>query len=260
MRMPLVIAVTVTAVGIILAGGYYLTLSGNPAEAPSPSVEAPVEPASLPVPAPSEPATAPVPVPSEPASPPLTPPSGQISVEPPEPPQEVNTSLTFDQKIEGLRQAIDQVCTTGLSQEVSLVFSEAEANEQAGKLLSTTEIETDIPLEVTGVKIYFEDDNRVKAEIKAVIYGFKPTIKTETSVGIRDGEPEIEITRLSFGFLPLPGLVKDKVEQIIMQKIDELKTRYSGSQMGCDGKINFEFTDIGISQGEVSVTLTLRRS
>ena len=179
---------------------------------------------------------------------------------PSQPHQEVKTPLTFDQKIEGLRQAIDQVCATGRSKEVILVFSEAEANEQAEKLLATTEIETDIPLEVTGVKIYFEDDNRVKAEIKAVIYVFKPTIKMETRVSIRDGEPEIEITRLSFGFLPLPGLVKDKVEQIIRQNIDELKTRYSGGQMGGEGRINFEFTDIGIRQGEAMVTLTVRRS
>jgi hypothetical protein len=257
--MPQVIAVTVTAAVFILAGGLYLTWSVNPAEVPSPPVEAPVETASPPVPAPSGTVSPPVPVPSGPASPPVTPPSGQIPAVPSQPHQEDKTPLTFDQKIEGLRQAIDQVCATGRSQEVILVFSEAEANEQAEKLLATTAIETDIPLEVTGVKIYFEDDDRVKAEIKAVIYVFKPTIKAETRVGIRDGEPEIEITRLSFGFLPLPGL-KDKVEQIIMQNIDELKTRYSGGQMGCEGRINFEFTDITISQGEATVTLTVRRS
>lgn len=242
-----IIAGTVMAAVIVLAGGLYLT-SVTPVEVPLPPVQVPVETASPAAPAPSGP-----------ASPAVAPSSGQASVGSPRPREEVELPLTLEQKIEGFRQAIDRVCASGQSQEVSLVFSEAEANEQAGKLLATTVIETDIPLEITGVKIYFKDDNRVLAEIRAAIYGIKATIKTETSVTIRDGEPALEITHLGFGFLPLPGLVKDKVAQIIRQKLDELKARYGSAQMSCEGNIKLEFTDIDIRQGEAALTLTIRR-
>ena len=54
----------------------------------------------------------------------------------------------FEQKIETLKKAITEACTTGESQEVTLVFTEAEANEEAAKLLSQTEIPEEIPLAV----------------------------------------------------------------------------------------------------------------
>ncbi|MFA5317360.1 MAG: hypothetical protein WC369_08070 [Dehalococcoidales bacterium] len=253
MIKSLTIASTVIAV-LVIAGGLYLALKGDSEEVP---VAQENEPALTSAPAASETVKTPVPV-SEPASATVTPSSGQQAELPPAL-LILGESLTFDQKVEGLKQVASEVCATGQSREVRLVFSEEEANQKAAELLAGNEIETDIPLEVIGVKVYFLDDNRVLAEVKASIASLKPTIKVETSVSLKDGEPEVEITRMSFGFIPLPGAVKEKLSLVARQQIDSIISSYRGEQMGCDGRIKLEFNDIEIKQAEASVTLTVRR-
>jgi len=258
MKIPVVIA-TFVAVLIIMLGGFYLTRFLISLEPPLLPEDVPGESAVLITPLPSEPASISVPVASKPVPQAVGPVLGQSGEEPSPPIKEIKMILTFKEKTEALKQSIAGVCDTGQTQEVKLTISESEANEQVEKLLASTKIKTDLPLEVTGVRIFFEDDNLVKAEIKAIVYSLKSIIKAETVVSILGGEPEIEITRLSFGFLPLPNTFRDKVHQLLRQNIDEAKAAFITGQMSCEGRIELKFTRIDIRQGEAAVTMSIRR-
>jgi len=172
----------------------------------------------------------------------------------------LGTGLSFEQKVEALKQIINEVSATGQRQEVRLVFSEEEANRQAAAMLSGTEINEDIPLEITSIKVYFIDDNRVLAEVKTVLPPFKPTVRVEIAVGVRDREPEVEVTRLGFGWLPLTGSVKEQMTLAIQRQIDEIVSRYGGAYAGNADGVLVELNDIKVRQGEVSVDITVRRN
>lgn len=166
--------------------------------------------------------------------------------------------LSFEQKIESLKQAIANVCATGVSEELTLVFTETEANDQAAKLLATTEMPQDVPLEIESVHIDFQADNNVLVEVKTVIYSFKPTIKVKAQVGIEQGKPEVEISDISFGFIPLPKPLKDKIVDLITQKTDDLQSQFTEKGIGCDGKIDLEFTNLNVQQEKVTITVMIK--
>jgi len=190
------------------------------------------------------------PSPQEPPSTPNSPREGNPSTEPPPP--------SFEQKIESLKQAITNACATGASEELTLVFTEAEANEQAAKLLTKTEIPQDIPLEILGVHIDFQGDNNVLVEVKTAIYGLKPTIKVKARVGIELGKPEADVSDISFGFIPLPGPLKDKIVDLITQKTADLQSQFTEKGIGCDGKVDLEFISIDVQQEKATITVLIK--
>lgn len=166
---------------------------------------------------------------------------------------------SFEQKIESLQRAIADVCATGESKEVTMVFSETEANDQAAKLLAQIEIPEDIPLEIESVNIDFQSENNVLIEARSVIYDrFKVTIKVKTHVGIEEGKPKVEVTSISFGFVPLPEPLKDRIVDLGMQKIDALLTQLAEAGLDCDGKVDLQFTDINIEGDKVTVTAIIK--
>ncbi len=235
MKSPLIIIITVVAALFSLAGaGYFLLSNPSQTELPQPSTP-PTEP--------PQPSTSP----TEPPAPPREskPPPGQ-------PP------LTFEQKMESLREAIADVCATGESQEVTLVFTEAEANNQAAELLATAEIPMDIPLEIESVYIDFQSDNNVLTETRSVIYDrFEVTIKVITQVSIEEGKPQIEVTKVSFGVVPLPQLLKDQIVGLITQQIDDLLSQLTSPEIDCNGKVDLEFKDISIQEEKLTVTVLI---
>jgi len=191
--------------------------------------------------------------PPQPPSPPPTPPAAPPAEQPAQPPP-----LTFEQKINSLKQAIANVCATGESREITLTFTEAEANDQAAKLLATVEIPPDIPLEIERIHVDFQPGNNVAAEVKAAAYGFKPTIKVKAQVGIADGMPDVVITRVSFGFIPLPRLAKDKIVSLIGQEINNLQRQFTNGAMGYGGKVALEFTSINVQHEKATITLIVK--
>lgn len=201
------------------------------------------------------------------SNPPLTesPRLGAMSTEPPAQlregtPPAKQLPPSFEQKIESLRDAIADVCATGGSREVTLVVTETEANDQAAKWLAMAEIPEGIPLEVQSIHIDFQTDNNLLTEAKTVAYGFiKVTIKVKARVGIEGGKPQVEVTRVSFGFVPLPKPLKDKIVVLITQQIDDLLSQVTEAEIDCNGKVNLEFTDISIQQEEVTVTVLIER-
>ena len=167
---------------------------------------------------------------------------------------------SVEQKVESVREAIADVCATGGSREVTLAFTETEANDQAAKLLATAEIPPDIPLEVESVYIDFQSDNNVLVEAKSVILNsMKVTIKVTTHVSIEEGKPKIDITKVSFGFIPLPQPLKDRITGLITQMIDDSLNQMTEAGIGCNGKVDFKFKDISIQPEELTITVVIER-
>jgi len=227
MIKPQIIIVAVVSVLFFLVGAGYILFSSPPQpELPQPSVT--------------------------PTQQPAPPKEAKPSPEPP--------PLTFEQKVEKIREAMADACATGESREETLVVTEAEANAQAAKWLPMVEIPADIPLEVESVHIYFQSDNNVLAELKSVIYdGPKVTIKVTAHISVEEGKPKVDITKVSFGFLPLPKLLKDRITALITQEIDDSLNQMTEAGIGCDGKIDFKFKDISIQQEKLTVTMVVER-
>ncbi len=233
MKSPLVIiSITVAALLIIAGAGYFIFGNLSPPEPPTPS------------PAAAEPP----PPPSESAPP--EPPAPVKESEPPAP--------SFEEKIEDFIKAMADVSATGESKEVTLVLTEAEINQQATMVLAQAEIPEDIPLEIKSVHLDLQADNNLVNEVETVTYGFEVTIKVKTKVGIKEGKPDVEITDVSFGFIPLPAAVKDKIVDFLKQKIDDSLVQLTETGIGGNGKVDLEFKDINVQEEEMTITVIIK--
>ena len=233
MKSPLVIiSITVAALLIIAGAGYFIFGNLSPPEPPTPS------------PAAAEPP----PPPSESAPP--EPPAPVKESEPPAP--------SFEEKIEDFIKAMADVSASGESKEVTLVLTEAEVNQQAAMVLAQAEIPEDIPLEIKSVHLDLQADNNLVNEVETVTYGFEVTIKVKTKVGIKEGKPDVEITDVSFGFIPLPAAVKDKIVDFLKQKIDDSLVQLTETGIGGNGKVDLEFKDINVQEEEMTITVIIK--
>jgi len=213
--------IIIIIVPLVLAGVVYI-LIGNPfSSAPTPEETAP-----------------PAPV----AEPP-----------PPKPP-----APGIEEKVADFGQAVADVSATGESREVTFVFTEAEVNQQAATVLTQVQIPEDIPVTVKGVYVDLQRDNNILTEVETVTYGVKVTIKVKTRVGISDGQPEVEVTDINFGFVPLPETIKDRITDLIVQQLDTLMVQLTGEAIGDDGKVELEFKEINIQEEKITTTVIIK--
>jgi len=224
--------IAIIALIFLLAGAVYIIFA-KPFSPEVPPGEAPAEP-------------------PPPAETTLTAPPSSENVSPPEPPPP-----GFEEKVTTFWQAMAEVSTTGESQEVTLVFTEAEVNEQAAKLLTQVEIPEDIPMEVKSIHIDLKPDNNLLTEAETAILGFGVTLKASSQVGISEGKPDVTITDVSFGAIPIPGTVKEKIVAFITHKIDEVLVQLTES--AADGGIDAEFKDINVAEEKVTITVLIEK-
>ena len=225
MKSPLVITGFVIAGLLILAGAGYLVFRNlslpEPPQQDTPSVEQPAPPAE-----------------TKPES---------------EPP-----ASSVEQQVEDLKTALADVCATGESKEITLVVTEAEANDLAAQMLAQVEVPEDIPLEIRGVHIDFEADNNVIAEIESAAYGFQFTIKSRAQVSVESGKAKVKITDVSFGLIPLPQSIKDRIVVYITQEIENLLNRITETSISCNGTtVGLEFKDINVQPNKMTATVIL---
>ncbi|MBA7638073.1 hypothetical protein ES703_45724 [subsurface metagenome] len=238
MKSPLVItSITVAALLIIAGAGYFILGNFSPPEPPTPGA----------------PVTQPPPPPKENAPPPEPAVQG-IENEPPAKPP----APSFEEKIENFKQAIADVYATGESQEVILVLTEAEINEQAGKRVTQFGVPGDIPLEVKSVYIDLQTDNNLVTEVGATSYGIEVTIKVETRVGVKEGKPSVEVTDISSGNPLLDAVLKDKFIELIAQNTGDLLVQLIEGETGSAGKVDLEFTDITVQKEEITFTIIIK--
>lgn len=197
------------------------------------------------------------------ATPPSMPPALTEEPSPPggdESPTEPSP-ITLEQRIESLKEAVAEVCTTGECKEVALVITETEANNKAAELMAAAQIPADIPLEIESVHLDFQPDNTVCVEAQSVLYGkFKATIRATAQVNIKEGEPKVEIAKISFGFIPMPQSLRERIVSLVAEKIGELKSQLIEAETGCNGKVNLEFKDISIRHDDLTVTVVIERN
>jgi len=238
MKSPLVItSITVAALLIIVGVGYSILSNLTPPELPTPSPAA-VEP----------------PPPPKETLPPPEPPAPVKESEPPAKPP----APSFEEKIENFIQAIADVYASGESKEVTLVFTEAEINQQAGKRVTQFEMPGDIPLEVKSVHIDLQTDNKLVTKVGATSYGIEVTIDIKTKVGVKEGKPRVEVTDISSGNPLLDAILKDKFIELITQKTDDLLVQLIEGETGSAGKVDLEFTDITVQQEEITFTIIIK--
>jgi len=242
--MKIFIPIVAVVVLLIAAGVAYFILSNHQQPEPVPSAPAPAEPAP-PAPAPVE----------------TSPPAAPVAESPPppeaSPPPVAKPAPGVEGKVEQFIKDVADVIATGESKEVTIVFTEAEVNEQAAEMLAQTEMPADIPLEINSIHIDLQADNNLVTELGTVSYGFEFTIKVKTHIGVKEGKPDVEITDISFGFIPLPGVVKDKITAFIGEKIDTLMVQLTEAEVGGEG-IDLEFKDIKVQAEEMAVTLLIK--
>jgi hypothetical protein len=215
--------IIIIIVPLVLAGVVYI-LIGNPfSSAPAPEETAPPAPVA------------------EPPPPPTKPPAPGI-----------------EEKIADFGQAVADVSATGESKEVTLVFTEAEVNQQTATVLTQVQVPEDIPVTVKGVSVDLQRDNNILTEVETVTYGVKVTIKVKTRVGISDGQPEVEVTDVNFGIVPLPETIKDRITDLIVQQLDTLMFQLTEEAIGGDGKIELEFKEINIQEEEITITVIIK--
>ena len=238
MKSPLVItSITVAALLIIVGVGYFILSNLTPPEPPTPSA----------------PVTQPPPPPKE-NTPPPEPAVQGIENEPPT----KQPVPSFEEKIENFKQAIADVYASGESQEVTLVFTEAEINQQAGKRVTQFGVPGDIPLEVKSVHIDLQTDNNLVTEVGATSYGIEVTIDIKTKVGVKEGKPSVEVTDISSGNPLLDAVLKDKFIELITQNTGDLLVQLIEGETGSSGKVDLEFTDITIQQEEITFTIMIK--
>jgi len=166
------------------------------------------------------------------------------------------TDVTLEENIENLMKAIADVCAGGEAREVTLVFSEKEANEQAAELIAQTEIPEDIPLEIKNIRIDFQPGNSVLAEIETVAMGFlQATVKVKSQVGIAEGKPTVAVTEINFGIIPLPDSLKDRIADLVKERIEDLLNQLTETGLGCDGEVALAYKDIDIQEEEATITV-----
>lgn len=230
--------IIITVIVFILIGGGYFVFSNFFSSEPPPKDEAPTEPPAAPEAAPTTPPTPPR------ESAPL-------------PPTELPVP-SLEEKVVDFRQAVADVLASGESQEVTLVFTEAEVNEQATRLLTQAEIPENIPLEIKSVHIDLQPGNNLLTKAETTILGFGVTLKANAQVSIREGKPKVDITKVSFGVIPIPGAVKDAVVGFIKQQTDDLLVQLTEPAIGGDG-IDLEFQEINTQEDKVTITILVKK-
>ncbi|MDD4859212.1 MAG: hypothetical protein PHR56_03295 [Dehalococcoidales bacterium] len=171
------------------------------------------------------------------------------------------TPTSIQQNATNLEQAINNVASTGKSQEVTITISESEANTQAAAMLSTATMPPDVPMEIKSVAIDFKSGNIITANIDAVvksIISLSMTVKVQAQVSIQSGKPAAKVTDVSFtGSALLPQSVKDQITVLITQEIDQFIVQLTSTQLA-GGKVTLEYLNINVQESSAAVTVLVK--
>jgi hypothetical protein len=160
--------------------------------------------------------------------------------------------------IDGLNNVVTEVYATGESREVVIVITETEANNKAVELLPTIEMPADIPLEIESIHLDLQPDNIVLVEAQSTLFGqLGTTIRATTQLSIVEGKPRVEITKVSFGFVPVPQSLKDRIISLVNEEIDEFIAQLVTTGTGGSGEVSLEFRDISIRQDDLTVAAVI---
>jgi hypothetical protein len=163
--------------------------------------------------------------------------------------------------IDGLSDAAAEVYATGEPKEIDIIITETEANNKAAELAATLEIPPDIPLEIKSIHLDLQPENIVLVEAPSTLFGrLSATVRVTTQVSIEVGEPKVEITKISFGLIPVPQSMKDEIDSLITEKIGDFTAYLITPEVSGGGEVSVEFRDISIRQDDLTVSVVIRQS
>jgi hypothetical protein len=182
---------------------------------------------------------------------------------PPTPPEEATPPLPDETPvktgIDGLSNAAADVYATGEPKEIDIIITETEANQRAAELVPALEIPPDIPLEIKSIHLDLQPENIVLVEAPSTLFGrVSATARITTQVSIEAGEPRVEITKISFGLIPVPQSLKDEIDSLITEKIGDFTAYLITPEVSGGGEVSVEFRDISIRQDDLTVSLVIR--
>ncbi len=191
------------------------------------------------------------------APPPTAPPSGQtVPAEGPVLPSPDEAPI--ETGIDGLSNVIAEVYATGEPREVAIVITETEANSKAAELITIVEIPADIPLKIESVYLDLQPDNGVLVEAQSALFGrLKTTIRATTRVSTVEGKPRVEITKISFGFVPVPQALKERIVSLVTENLDDFVAQLVTAGTSDSGEVSLELRGISIRQDDLTITAVI---
>lgn len=135
------------------------------------------------------------------------------------------------------------------SEELTMVFTEAEANQEAKKRVVGLFI-PEFNLEVKSIDIDFKSGNTVLSKIGCSVYGFSATGTAEAQASAEAGKPKIEVTKINFGAIPVPEATRQQAIVFLEQEIDTLLTQLL--EQGKSQGVTLEVREIITTENDMS--------
>jgi hypothetical protein len=104
-----------------------------------------------------------------------------------------------------------------------------------------------VPFRVEGLKVVLEPD-RLLVVSRIEAFGFHPTVSMAARPSVHDGQPRMGIEKLYLGRIPLPGLVKDWLDLLLAQELEQLPLQ----------DLSLELRHILVGQGKLIVEGIIR--
>ena len=141
---------------------------------------------------------------------------------------------SLDNKIEALRQEIDEASARGQNIEVTFVITEEEATSKVMQLVSTDQVH----LNIDYAQCHFI--NGMAQCFGTIDLMIRMNISVKADIKVKDGELDIKLESLHVGRLPVPGTL---VQQMMRAVMSHYKERLDSIQ------VNLE--EITIGDGEL---------
>lgn len=164
----------------------------------------------------------------------------------------------LEQMLKSLQQEAAKASGRGEPVETTLTVTEEQANSEIAPRLLETEIPEELPVELEAVHFDFQPE-AVLTELAVTAYGITVSADITAQVNIVDGKPEIEVTDIGFGWMPLPEAAKDQLTDLITTKMADLQEDALDREMAAViGDADWSITYLSIQEEQATVTLLIQ--
>ncbi len=167
-------------------------------------------------------------------------------------------SMSLAQKIERLRGVAREVSDSGQPQEINLSLTEAELNEEAGRLLAQGRAAGEVPLDISGVSADLQPEGIITTGVDAKALNISFRIKVRARVGVKDGKPVINIEDIEVPLIL--SSFKDMIGEYVRQKTEGMLAELSQSVLDGNGGVVAEFIEISTTDQELISRLVLKKA
>lgn len=127
----------------------------------------------------------------------------------------------LDNKIDAFKNEVEEAKERGEKKEITLVATEGEINYKLKEFLAK-EKPSDLPIDLKSVKVQFRD-GLLYIVVKGQVSQLKVTAIATAEASVVAGKPKITLKNLYVGKLPLPSVVKSRLNELVNQQFDKVK-------------------------------------